>query len=182
LIDFQNEMFETINSETDVEVVELNARLLAKTARAAGMPIVLTTLGVEAGLRGPTIASILSELDGVPVIDRSLLGTFKDPAFRHAVVATGRQRLIVAGLHTETSLLFTVIEALTFGHDVLFVADAIGGRSEVAHTLGILRMVLAGAVPTSALSLTSELFLNGVETSADPAGAFVSWYLAEVAK
>jgi nicotinamidase-related amidase len=41
LIDYQNEMFEVIRSETPTELVELHVRLLAKTAKAYGMPIVL---------------------------------------------------------------------------------------------------------------------------------------------
>ena len=54
LIDFQNEMFEVIRSETDADLVELNVRLLAKTAKAFDMPIVLSTVGVGYGLNGPT--------------------------------------------------------------------------------------------------------------------------------
>jgi len=33
LIDYQNEMFEVIRSETNADMVELHARLLAKTAK-----------------------------------------------------------------------------------------------------------------------------------------------------
>jgi len=47
LIDYQNEMFEVIRSETSAEMVELHVRLLAKTARAYGMPIVLSTVGLS---------------------------------------------------------------------------------------------------------------------------------------
>jgi hypothetical protein len=34
LINYQNEMFETIRSETSADLAELNVRLLAKTAKA----------------------------------------------------------------------------------------------------------------------------------------------------
>jgi nicotinamidase-related amidase len=53
LIDYQNEMFEVIRSETDRDMVELHVRLLAKTAKAFDMPIVLSTVGVGYGLNGP---------------------------------------------------------------------------------------------------------------------------------
>src|SRR5258708_35182909 len=62
LIDYQNEMFEVIRSETDASLVELNVRLLAKTAKAFEIPIVLSTVGVGIGFNGPTLPSILSEL------------------------------------------------------------------------------------------------------------------------
>src|SRR4051812_4149863 len=51
LIDYQKEMFEVIRSETDADLVELNVRLLAKTARAFDVPIVLSTVGVGYGLK-----------------------------------------------------------------------------------------------------------------------------------
>jgi Isochorismatase family len=92
LIDYQKEMFEVIRSETNADLVELHVRLLAKTARAFGMPIVLSTVGVEYGFNGPTLPSILSELDGIEPIDRSSMNAFEDSAFREAVKTTGKKR------------------------------------------------------------------------------------------
>src|SRR6185312_3700169 len=54
LIDYQKERFEVIRSETSADLVEMHVRLLAKTAKAFDMPIVLTTVGVGAGFNGPT--------------------------------------------------------------------------------------------------------------------------------
>ena len=88
LIDYQREMFEVICSETNADIVELHARLLAKTAKAFDMPIVLSTVGVELGFNGPTLPSILEELDGIEPIDRSSMNAFEDDAFREAVEAT----------------------------------------------------------------------------------------------
>src|SRR6266436_9719585 len=101
LIDFQKEMFQSIRSETSADLVELNVRLLARTAKAFNMPIVLSTVGVGAGINGPTRPSILSDLPGVQVIDRVTMNAFEDPAFREAVKKTGRKRLVFGGLHTE---------------------------------------------------------------------------------
>src|ERR1700735_1197060 len=95
LIDYQNEMFEVIRSETDAALVELHVRLLAKTAKAFDMPIVLSTVGVGFGFNGPTLPSILAELDGVEAIDRSSMNAFEDQAFRDAVKATGGERLVI---------------------------------------------------------------------------------------
>ena len=72
LIDYQKEMFEVIRSETSADLVELHVRLLAKIAEAFGMPIVLSTVGIECGFSGPTLPSILSELDRHRA-DRSVL-------------------------------------------------------------------------------------------------------------
>src|SRR3954471_21701945 len=110
LIDYQREMFEVIRSETNADVVELHARLLAKTAKAFDMPIVLSTVGVGLGFNGPTLPSILEELDGIEPIDRTSMNAFEDAAFSAAVKATGRRRLIIAGLHTEICQTFATVQ------------------------------------------------------------------------
>ena len=76
LIDYQKEMFETIRSETSSKLADLHVRLLARTARAFGMP------------------SIVSDLSGVDPIDCTSMNAFEDRAFSDAVKKTGRKRLI----------------------------------------------------------------------------------------
>jgi nicotinamidase-related amidase len=182
LVDYQNEMFEVIRSETDAQLVELNVRLLAKTAKAFDMPIVLSTVGVAYGLNGPTLPSILSELEGIEPIDRSSMNAFEDDAFRDAVKATGRRRLIIAGLHTEICLTFATAQALKDGYEVMFVTDAVGGRSQVAHRTGIERLSHTGAVPSTALAVTTELFRDWATPLAAPALGVIYWYFTEVPK
>src|ERR1700692_1769269 len=143
LIDYQNEMFEVIRSETPADLVELHVRVLARTARGYGMPIVLSTVGVKLGFNGPTLPSVLAELDGIEPIDRSSMNAFEDEAFRQAVQATGRTRLIVGALHTEICLTFATVQALKDGYDVLYVTDAVGGRSQTAHHTAIERLARA---------------------------------------
>src|SRR5882757_197617 len=151
-------MFEVIRSETNADLVELHARLLAKTAKAFDIPIVLSTVGVAAGFNGPTLPSIQSELEGIEPLDRYSMNAFEDQAFSDAVKATGRKRLIIGGLHTEICLTFASVQALKDGYDVMYVTDAVGGRSQVAHRTGIERLANAGAVPTTALAVVTELF------------------------
>jgi nicotinamidase-related amidase len=182
LIDYQKEMFEVIRSETDADLAELNVRLLARTARAYGMPIVLSTVGVKLGFNRPTLPSILSELDGIEPIDRTSMNAFEDVAFRQAVEATGRKRLIVGGLHTEICLTFATVQALKDGYDVLFVTDAVGGRSQTAHRTAIERLAHAGAVPTTALAVTTELFRDWAGPLGDAARGVIFWYFSEVPK
>ena len=182
LIDFQKEMFQSIRSETGVELVELHVRLLARTAKAFNMPIVLSTVGVQAGFNGPTVPSILAELPGVSVIDRTSMNAFEDRAFSDAVKKTGRKRLIIAGLHTEICLTFASVQALQDGYDVMYVADAVGGRSQVAHSIAIARLAHAGAVPATALAVLTELFRDWRSPLAKNALEVIEWYFTEVPK
>jgi nicotinamidase-related amidase len=182
LIDYQNEMFEVIRSETNADLVELHARLLAKTAKAFDMPIVLSSVGVNFGFNGPTVPALLSELEGMEPIDRTSMNAFEDQAFREAVAATGRKRLIIGGLHTEICLAFATVQALKDGYEVMFVTDAVGGRSQTAHRTSIERLSHAGAVPTTALAVTTELFRNWAGPHYEQALDVIYWYFTEVPK
>ena len=72
LIDYQNEMFETIRSETSADLANLNVRLLAKAAKALDMPIVLSTVGVKFGINSPTIPCTSIPLAIVGIVAESL--------------------------------------------------------------------------------------------------------------
>jgi nicotinamidase-related amidase len=175
-------MFEVIRSETSPELVDLNVRLLAKAAKAFEMPIVLSTVGVEFGFNGPTRESILAELEDIEPIDRSSMNAFEDQAFRDAVKATGRKRLIIGGLHTEICLTNATTTALKEGDDAMFVAHAVGGRSQTAHGTAITRLSHAGGVPTTALAVVTELFRDWATPQAGPANEVINWYFTEVPK
>ncbi len=141
-----------------MELVELHTRWLARTAKAFDVPIVLSTVGVEYGFNSPTQPSILAELPDVEPIDRTSMDSFEDQAFREAVEATGRKRLIIGGLQTEVCLAFAVVEALKAGYEVQFVTDATGSRTPAEHRTAIERMAHAGAVPNTSVGVVCELF------------------------
>jgi nicotinamidase-related amidase len=180
LIDYQTEMVEVIRSETNSDLVVLHARLLAKIAKAFGVPIVLSTVGVGYGFNGPTVPELFAELDDMEPIDRTSMNAFEDEAFRAAVAATGRKRLIIAGLHTEICLAFATVEALKAGYEVMFVTDAVGGRSQAAHRTAIDRLAHAGAVPTTALAVVTELFRDWAGPLYEQALEVIYWYFREV--
>jgi nicotinamidase-related amidase len=182
LIDYQPEIFATIRSETKADLAELHARLLARTAKAFNMPIVLSTVGVGAKINSATVPALAAELPGLDPIDRVSMNAFEDRRFREALKRTGKKRLIVGGLHTEICLAFAVIEALKNDYDVMFVTDAVGGRSQTAHRTAIERLEHAGAVPTTALAVLCELFRDWTSPLADKAREVIGWYFAEVPK
>jgi nicotinamidase-related amidase len=182
LIDYQKEMFEVIRSETTAELASLHVRMLAKVAKALNMPIVLSTVGVKFGINRPTQPSILAELPGLEPIDRSSMNAFEDPAFVEAVKQTGRKRLIVGGLHTEICLAFAAVEALKNGYECMFVTDAVGGRSQVAHRTAIERLTHAGAVPNTALAVVCELFRDWASPQMPGAREVIYWYFGEAMK
>ena len=82
LIDYQKEMFQTIRSETSAALAEINVRLLARTAKALDMPIVLSTVGVAYKINSPTVPGIVGELPDLEPIDRTSMNAFEDRLFR----------------------------------------------------------------------------------------------------
>jgi nicotinamidase-related amidase len=180
VIDYQQEMFDQIRSETPAALVDLNTRFLIKAAKAFDMPIVLSTVGVELGVNGPTRSSILAELPGAREIDRSSMNAWEDAAFRDAVRATGRRRLIVGALFTEICLAFPTVEMLRDDYEVVFPVDAVGGLSQIAHATAIQRLMQAGAVPATTLAIVTELFRDWKSPVADKARELVKGYLADL--
>jgi nicotinamidase-related amidase len=182
LIDYQKEMFDTVRSETPAEQIDRNVRLLIKAAKAFNMPIVLSTVGVEMGVNHPTRQSILDELPGVDIIDRSSMNAWEDQPFLDAVKKTGRKRLIFGALYTEICLAYPVVDEIADGYDVMFVVDAVGGLSQLAHRTAIERLAHAGAVPNTSLAVVTELFRDWKSPVADKAREIIKGYLAEVHK
>jgi nicotinamidase-related amidase len=182
LIDYQPEMFSSIRSETNADLIELNTRFLIRVAKAVNIPVILSTVGVEMGVNGPTKAPIAEELQGVKVVDRSSMNAWEDRPFLNAVKATGKKRLVFGALYTEICLTYPVLEAMKEGYEVSFVADAVGGTSQTAHATAIERMIQAGAVPNTALALAAELFRDWKSAEAAKIRPVVVWYLGELKK
>ncbi|HTD28945.1 MAG TPA: isochorismatase family protein [Xanthomonadaceae bacterium] len=182
LIDYQKEMFENVKSETTADEIDLNVRFLIRAAKAFDIPVVLSTVGVTMGVNGPTRASILAELPGVKAIDRSSMDAWEDAAFRAAVEKTGKKRLIFGALYTEICLAFPVVDAMRDGYEAMFVVDAVGGMSQLAHRIAIERLTAAGAIPNTSLALVTELFRDWKSPIADKARQVITWYLPEAQK
>ena len=182
LIDYQKEMFENVKSETTPDQIDLNVRLLIKAAKAFNIPVVLSTVGVEMGVNGPTRASIQEELPGLAVIDRTSMDAWEDAAFRAAIERTGKKRLIFGALYTEICLAFPVVDAMRDGYEAMFVVDAVGGMSQLAHRTAIERLTAAGAVPNTSLALVTELFRDWKSPVADKARDLLKWYMPEAQK
>ncbi len=139
------------------ELLTNNVLGLAKTANALGVPTVLSTINGKSGpLADPLFAGLAELHPGVEPIDRRNTNAWSDPAFVAAVEATGRRKLVMAGLWTEVCLAQTAISAMKAGYDVYFVSDASGGLTVESHERGCQRMIQAGAVPMTWFAVAAE--------------------------
>lgn len=178
LIDYQPEQFRTVTSAT-VEEINLNVVALCKLATAYEIPVIVSTVGVDMGVNTGTSDLIMAELPGVGEIDRTGVNAWEDPEFRAAVEATGRRKVVIAGLWTEVCLTFPTLDMLAEGFEVYPVADAVGGISPVAHDRAFERMIQAGAHPVTAISFGSELMRNWARESSQRFRQVLQWYFPE---
>lgn len=154
LIDHQPQMVLGARS-ADPQLVKNNVVALAKLARLFEIPTVLTSIAATT-FGGPLIPEITDVFPEVPVIDRTWINAWQDGAFRAAVEATGRRRLVIAGLWTEVCAAFPAISAKEAGYDVFVAVDASAGSSAAAHDAAVLRLVQKDVVPVSVANLLSE--------------------------
>jgi len=134
-----------------------NTAALAQAARDLGVPTVLTTVGAKGSvLVDPIFKEIAEVFPDVTPIDRTSTHAWSHPEVRAAIDATGRRKLIMAGLITEVCLAQSVLAALKDGYDVYFVSDCSGGITVESHEDAKARMIQAGAKPVSWLTVISE--------------------------
>src|SRR5260370_11006788 len=87
---------------------------------------------------------------------RSSMNSWDDKNFVAAVQKTGRKKIVLVGLWTETCVALPTIQAITDGYEVYVVEDCCGDVSQLAHQNAVMRVVQAGAKPVTALSVMLE--------------------------
>jgi nicotinamidase-related amidase len=141
----------------DQGLLVTNVAGLARTAKALGVPTVLSTIAAKGGvLVDPIFKEIRDAFPEITPIDRTTTNAWSDPKFRAAVDATGRRKLIMAGLVTGTCLAQSALAALKDGFEVYFVSDCSGDVTKEAHDDAKVRMTQAGARPITWLNVTGE--------------------------
>ena len=163
LIDHQVGLFTGVR---DIPIAELkhNVVALAKAARVLGVLVIVTATSPE--MWGPVIPELTEALPGVPIIARTTVNAFDDARFAKAVEATGRKKLIIAGVSTEVCLAFPAIHATGLGYDAYAVIDASGTFSETKRITGLLRMVQAGVIVTDYATVAVEMLKDNASPKA----------------
>jgi nicotinamidase-related amidase len=127
---------------------------LANTAKALGVPTILTTVLEERG--GLLIKDLQAAFPEQKPINGTFINTWQDQSVVAAVKKTGRKKLLIAALWTEMCLAMPAIQAQGEGYDVFAVTDASGGVSVEAHDMAVRRMVQAGVTPVTWINVFGE--------------------------
>ena len=99
----------------------------------------------------------MEALPGVEIIDRSSVNAFDDERVARAIAATGRRKLIFAGISLEVCAAFPAITAVGKGLDAYVAVDASGTFSETKRQVGLLRILQAGVILSDYATLMVEI-------------------------
>ncbi|MFE7710542.1 hydrolase [Streptomyces sp. NPDC057486] len=154
-VDHQPQMFFAAASDDRTAVINSTVGL-AKAAKVFDVPVVLSTVAAES-FSGPILPQLAAVFPDRKIIDRTSMNAWEDVPFVEAVKATGRKKLVIAGLWTEVCVVLPTLSALSQGYEVYVVTDASAGVSPRAHEHAIQRMVQAGAIPVTWVQVLLEL-------------------------
>ena len=148
IIDQQPQMAFGVQS-IDRQALKNNVVALGKAAKVFKIPTTITTVETES-FSGHTYPELLAVFPDHKILERTSMNSWDDQNVRDALAATGRKKVVVAGLWTEVcNAMFALSAMKDGGYEIYMVADASGGTSAEAHKYAMDRMVQAGVVPVT---------------------------------
>ncbi len=151
----------------DYSIAQLKHNIvgLAKAAHALEIPIVTTTTSAET-LWGPAFPELQAALPGQEFIDRTTVNAWDDPRVEAAIRATGRTKLIFAGISLEVCAAFPAMRAAREGFEAYVAVDACGTFDITKRETGIVRLTQSGVVTADASSLMVEILADNASPKA----------------
>jgi nicotinamidase-related amidase len=154
LIDLQPQMLFGV-SNFDRQSIINNNLVLAKAARVFEVPVVLTTVETKS-FSGNIWPHIQAVFPGQEPVERSTMNSWDDKNFVSAIEKTGRKKIVLTGLWTETCVALPTVQALHDGYEIYVAEDCCGDVNHLSHDNAMKRMIQAGAKPVTALSVMLE--------------------------
>ncbi len=154
IIDLQPQMLFGVGNFDRQSIINNNL-VLSKASRLFGVPVVLSTVETK-GFSGYMWPQIQAVFPGQTPIERTTMNSWDDNNFRAAVEKTGRKKIVLSGLWTETCVALPTVQAIHDGYEIYVVEDCCGDVSQLAHDNAMKRVVQAGAKPVTALSVMLE--------------------------
>lgn len=155
-VDHQTGLFQLVR-DYPFDEFKNNVLALADVALLYQLPVIVTT-SQEQGPNGPLLPELKEKFPKSPYIARpGEINAWDNPDFVDAVKATGRKKLIIAGIVTDVCVAFPTLSALSEGYSVYVVVDASGTFNAAVRDAALTRMVHAGAILTNWFAVSAEL-------------------------
>jgi nicotinamidase-related amidase len=136
-----------------------NALMLAKTGKILKLPVVLTS-SMEEHAQGPLLTeleTILPAEFAARIKRLGIVNAMDDANFAKAVKATGRRKLIIAGVTNDVCTVYPALSLVRDGYEVQVVADGGASPTRMADDIALRRMEKGGVTLTSTNQLIAEL-------------------------
>ncbi|TYQ27743.1 isochorismatase family protein [Pseudanabaena sp. UWO311] len=164
LIDHQQGTIKLARNLPYAEIVQ-NTRALARTAVETGMPLILTS-SMETNFQGlllEDIQKIAPDAYEKRIKRPGVVDAWEYADFKNAVEATGKKKLIMAGLTNDVCIVYPAISAVEDGYEVQVVVDAGGSPTTIADETCLRRMEKHGVTLTSTNQVMAELAVSWSE-------------------
>ncbi|MFP3919667.1 hydrolase [Lysinibacillus telephonicus] len=144
LIDIQGKLAEIVdNSEFVIE----NIAKMTQGVQLLGLPI-LWLEQYPKGL-GKTVEAIAQHLTDQQPIEKITYSAYDTPEFVEKLEATGRKKVLLAGIETHICVYQTAAHLLQNGYEVEVLADCVSSRTAKNNEIGLQKITQIGAKVTS---------------------------------
>ena len=154
IIDLQPQMLFGV-ANFDRQAIINNNVALSKAAKVFDVPVVLSTVETKS-FSGNMWPQIQAVFPNQTPIERSSMNSWDDKNFVAAIEKSGKKKIVLAGLWTETCVALPTVQAIHDNYEVYVVEDCCGDVSQLAHDNAMKRVIQAGAKPVTALSVMLE--------------------------
>ena len=154
LIDLQPQMLFGVGN-FDRQTIINNNVALSKATRVFNVPVILSTVETK-GFSGNMWPQVQAVFPKQTPIERTSMNSWDDENFVAAVKKSGRKKIVLTGLWTETCVALPTIQAIHDGYEIYVVEDCCGDVNQLSHDNAMKRVIQAGAKPVTALSVMLE--------------------------
>ncbi len=151
LVDVQGQLAQMMYEKNELFV---SLELMIKGMKILNVPI-LWMEQIPSKL-GPTIGQISCLMEGTP-IEKFSFSCWKEPEFKKAFKALGRNQVLLTGIETHICVYQTGYELLNKGYQVQVAADCVSSRTKENKEIGLQRLVQSGGQITSVEMILFEL-------------------------
>lgn len=156
ILDYQDDLLTVLSPDTRDALVA-STMALGRVAKACGVPVLFSSLSSEA-FRGQTWRPLRALLPKAPELQRERINCWDDAGFVGEMRALKKERVLLAGLWTETAITFAALSGLELGYQIYVVTDAMAGMTTSSQDVAIERMVQCSVVPVTWRQLLFEWY------------------------
>lgn len=173
LIDHQTGLLSSVR-DIDPDLLRTNLRALVKMAKAADIPVIITSSMPE-GPNGPFLQELIDIVPEATYIKRpGEINAWDNPDFKAAIEKTGRKKIIMTGIVTDVCLMFPAISAVSEGYDPYAIIDASGTWNKLVQEVTVQRLAQAGVKVSTWASALAEIMNDWRSEKAYPLAEVLS--------